>query len=80
MFDTFTQKFPRDYTAAYTVVWRINLKLAQLFIYEGVKVIQGSTIRLQAKKGPAHPLGNFADISYLKEQSKLRRIRDACTL
>ena len=26
------------------------------------------------------PLGNFADIPYLKEQSFLHRIRDVCTL
>ena len=26
------------------------------------------------------PLGNFADIPYLKEQFKLSRIRDVCTL
>ena len=26
------------------------------------------------------PLGNFADIVYLKEQSFLHRIRDVCTL
>ena len=36
--------------------------------------------RLPAKKDPAPPLGNFADIVYLKEQSFLHRIRDVCTL
>ena len=38
------------------------------------------TIRLRAKKGPAPPLGNFADISYLKENFKPHLIRDVCTL
>ena len=38
-------------------------------------------IRLPAKNDPAPPpLGNFADIVYLKEQSFLHRIRDVCTL
>ena len=38
-------------------------------------------VRLLAKNDPAHPpLGNFADIVYLKEQSFLHRIRDVCTL
>ena len=37
--------------------------------------------RLQAKKGPAPPpLGNFADISYLKENFKPHLLRDVCTL
>ena len=36
--------------------------------------------RLPAKNDPAPPLGNFADIVYLKEQSFLHRIRDVCTL
>ena len=36
--------------------------------------------RLSAKNDPAPPLGNFADIVYLKEQSFLHRIRDLCTL
>ena len=35
--------------------------------------------RLPAKKDPAPPPGNFADIVYLKEQSFLHRIRDVCT-
>ena len=32
--------------------------------------------RLPAKNDPAPPLGNFADIVYLKEQSFVHRIRD----
>ena len=36
--------------------------------------------RLRAKKGPAPPLGNFADISYLKEKFKPHILRDVCTL
>ena len=37
--------------------------------------------RLLAEKGPAPPpLGNFADIVYLKEQSFLIQMRDVCTL
>ena len=41
-----------------------------------------STVRLRAKKGPAPPppLGNFADISYLKENFKPHLLRDVCTL
>ena len=37
-------------------------------------------IRLSAKWSYPPPLGNFADIPYLKEQSFLHRIRDVCTL
>ena len=37
-------------------------------------------IRLLARGSIAPPLGNFADIPYLKEQFKLSRIRDVCTL
>ena len=36
--------------------------------------------RLPAKNDPAPPIGNFADIVYLKEQSFLHIIRDVCTL
>ena len=37
--------------------------------------------RLRAKKGPAPPpLGNFADISYLKENFKPHLLRDVGTL
>ena len=36
--------------------------------------------RLRAKKGPAPPLGNFADISYLKQNFKPHLLRDVCTL
>ena len=37
--------------------------------------------RLRAKKGPAPPpLGNFADIAYLKENFKPHLLRDVCTL
>ena len=37
--------------------------------------------RLPAKNDPAPPpLGNFADIVYLEEQSFLHRISDVCTL
>ena len=36
-------------------------------------------IRLRAKKGPAPPLGNFADISYLEENFKPHLLRDVCT-
>ena len=38
------------------------------------------TSRLRAKKGPAPPLGNLADISYLKENLKPHLLRDVCTL
>ena len=40
-----------------------------------------SQYRLLADKGPAPlPLGNFADIVYLKKQSFLIQMRDDCTL
>ena len=39
-----------------------------------------NTYRLRAKKSPAPPLGNFADISYLKENFKPHLLRDVCTL
>ena len=40
-----------------------------------------SNIRLSARWSyPPPPLGNFADIPYLKEQSFLHIIRDVCTL
>ena len=40
-----------------------------------------SIYRLSARWSyPPPPLGNFADIPYLKEQSFLHRIRDVCTL
>ena len=38
------------------------------------------TNRLRAKKGPAPPLGNFADISYLEENFKAHLFRGVCTL
>ena len=46
------------------------------------KTLKSSDTRLQAKKVVLlpDPLRNFADTSYLKEQSKLRQIRDVCTL
>ena len=39
-------------------------------------------IDFELKKGPAPPqsLGNFADISYLKENFKPHLLRDVCTL
>ena len=37
-------------------------------------------IDCRPKKTLLPPLGNFADIVYLKEQSFLHRIRDVCTL
>ena len=37
-------------------------------------------IRLRAKKGPAPPLGNFGDISYLEGNFKPHLLRDVCTL
>ena len=36
--------------------------------------------RLRAKKGPAPPLENFADISYLEENFEPHLLRDVCTL
>ena len=36
--------------------------------------------RLRAKKGPAPPQGNFADISCLEENFKPHLLRDVCTL
>ena len=40
----------------------------------------GLSFRLRAKKGPAPPLGNFADISYLEENFKPHLLRNVCTL
>ena len=37
-------------------------------------------IDFELKKGPAPPLGNFADISYLEENFKPHLLRDVCTL
>ena len=39
-------------------------------------------VDFELKKSPAPPppLGNFADISYLKENFKLHLLRDVCTL
>ena len=45
--------------------------------------VANSNIRLQAKNGPAPPpppKESFADISLPKENFKLHRIRDVCTL
>ena len=42
-----------------------------------IQVVSG---RLSARWSYPPPLGNFADIPYLKEQSFLHRIRDVCTL
>ena len=42
--------------------------------------VSETTSRLRAKKGPAPPLGNFADISYLEENFKPHLLRDVCTL
>ena len=47
---------------------------------EMTKKLKNTTFRLQAKKGPAPPLGNFADISYLEENFKPHLLRDVCTL
>ena len=43
-------------------------------------IISVKLFRLRAKKGPASPLGNFADISYLEENFKPHLLRDVCTL
>ena len=37
-------------------------------------------VDFKLKKVLHPPLGNFADISYLKDNSKLRVLRDVCTL
>ena len=43
--------------------------------------VQNWSYRLLARGSIAPPpLGNFADIPYLKEQFKLSKIRDVCTL
>ena len=44
-------------------------------------VVLAFIIDFELKKGPAPPpLGNFADISYLKENFKPHLLRDVCTL
>ena len=58
-----------------TCQWPDSLKM-----YKKAKVYQIYNIRLRAKKGPAPPLGNFADISYLEENFKPHLLRDVCTL
>ena len=60
----------------------IHLEWKYIFGKIGVGKIVSKTNRLQAKKGPAPPppLGNFADISYLKENFKPHLLRDVCTL
>ena len=51
----------------------------RLYFFKGISCIV--VFRLRAKKGPAPPpLGNFADISYLKENFKPHLLRDVCTL
>ena len=45
-----------------------------------VRIIRLPAHRLSARWSYPPPLGNFADIPYLKEQSFLHRIRDVCTL
>ena len=70
-------------------------KCQQLVLYVLLFVTQGhstwgciiDTVTMQAvqldfelKKGPAPPLGNFADISYLEENFKPHLLRDVCTL
>ena len=49
-------------------------------VRSGSTLFSSLLIRLRAKKGPAPPLGNFADISYLKENFKPHLLRDVCTL
>ena len=47
-----------------------------------LRLVSYNIIDFELKKGPAppHPLGNFADISYLKENFKSHLLRDVCTL
>ena len=47
-------------------------------IYEINETQMKCSSRLLAEKGPAPPLGNFADIVYLKEQSFMIQMRDVC--
>ena len=59
-----------------------NAKLACVTFFQPKVKIYNKYLfnRLLAEKGPAPPLGNFADIVYLKEQSFLIQMRDVCTL
>ena len=61
----------------------MGITIFKIFIWGGISSDIRSEItfnRLRAKKGPAPPLGNFADISYLKENFKPHLLRDVCTL
>ena len=51
-----------------------------IFLYFRKLIPRTNRVRLRAKKGPAPPLGNFADISYLEENFKPHLLRDVCTL
>ena len=73
--------------------WRLGLIQGTLFLYFvvcgdimfwqclqlSIQLLNNVWYRLRAKKGP-DPLGNFADISYLKENYKPHLLRDVCTL
>ena len=62
-------------------IYRIALKQALFAALDASYCEITTFFRLPAKNDPAPPpLGNFADIVYLKEQSFLHRIRDVCTL
>ena len=62
----------------------INEKQKQLshFFFQNTSFIleNMSPIDFELKKGPASPLGNLVDISYLKENVKPHLLRDVCTL
>ena len=52
------------------------------FVYSQIvpsRASQLQSYRLRAKKGPAPPLDNFADISYLEENFKPHLLKDVCT-
>ena len=54
----------------------LNVKSVGIMLYFS----QVTVYRLRAKICPPHPLENFADISYLKENFKPHLLRDVCTL
>ena len=58
----------------------VEVDMFSVFPYYGLEKKTISFDRLRAKKGPAPPLGNFADISYLEENFKPHLLRDVCTL
>ena len=61
-------------------IYDVKATSKSLFCRQNIYIFVIMYIRLRAKKGPAPPLGNFVDISYLKENFKPHLLRDVRTL